>query len=76
MTVDHGQRIIYSRQEHSSLSNSASAFTKGRGKVSQSYDEEKVLIFLDNPAGILVPFILYSGVSAMSAAGNLDVFQI
>jgi hypothetical protein len=76
MTVDHGPRIIYSRQEHSSLSNSASAPRKGRGKVRQSYDEEKVLVFLDNPAGILVPDILYSGDSPMIIASNLDLFQI
>ena len=76
MMVDHEPRIIYSRQEHSSLSDSASASRKGRGKVRQSYDEEKVLVFLDNPAGILVPDILYSGESPMIVAGNLGVFQI
>lgn len=76
MTVDHGLRIIYSRQEHSSLSGSASASRKGREKVRQSYDEEKVLVFLDNPAGILVPDILHSGESPMILAGSLDVLQI
>jgi hypothetical protein len=34
------------------------------------------LVFLDNPAGILVPDILYSGESPMIVAGSLDVFQI
>ena len=42
----------------------------------QSYDEEKVLVFLDNPAGILVPDISYNGESPMIVAGNLDVSQI
>jgi hypothetical protein len=76
MAVDHGPRIIYSRQEHSSLSDSASASRRGRGEVRQSYDEKKVLVFLDNPAGILVPDILYSGESPMIVTDNLDVFQI
>jgi hypothetical protein len=49
---------------------------KGRGKVRQSYDEEKVLVFLDNPAGILVPDILYSGESPTIVTSSLDVFQV
>ena len=42
----------------------------------QSYDEEKVLIFLDNPAGISVPDILHSVEPPMILADSLDVFQI
>jgi hypothetical protein len=34
------------------------------------------LVFLDNPVGILVPNILYSGESPMIVAGNPDVLQI
>jgi hypothetical protein len=37
------------------------------------YNEEEVLIFLDNSASILTPNILQSGKSAMVFAGNLDV---
>ena len=45
-----------------------------RTREVRSYNEEKVLVFLDNPAGILVPDISYSGESPMIVAGNLDVF--
>ena len=76
LTVDHEPHIIYSRQKHSSLSDSALASRKGPGKVHQSYDEEKVLVFFDNPARILVPDILYGRESPMMVAGKLDVFQI
>ena len=34
------------------------------------------MVFLDNPAGILVPDISYNGESPMTVAGNLDVSQI
>jgi hypothetical protein len=42
--------------------------------VRKSHDEEKVLIFLDNPAGILVPDILHSVEPPVILAGSLDVF--
>ena len=32
------------------------------------------MIFLDNPAGILIPDILYGGETTMILAGSLDVF--
>jgi hypothetical protein len=44
--------------------------------VRKSYDEEKVLVFFDNPAGILIPDILYGRESPMIVTGKLDVFQI
>ena len=72
--VDRGPHIIYSRQEHRSLSDPASTFINGRRKIQQSYNEEKVLIFLDNAAGILIPDFLHSTESPMILTHSFDVF--
>jgi len=71
LIADH---VSYSRQEHSSLFHQTSAFLRGRGKVHQSYDEEKVLIFLDNTTSILFPDFLHSAVSPVILADHLNVF--
>ena len=43
-------------------------------RVRCSYDEEKVLVFLDNLTGILIPNIPHSVKSSVVLAHNLYVF--